>query len=63
MIYTLLLWITGCAGNDCAIPGYETQEFETLERCTSALILWQSIDDRYVGACVEGYVIPWEDVE
>jgi len=63
MTYTLLLWITGCVGSDCMIPGYEVKAFDTLEECEVAANAWQGLDDKYVGMCLEGVVKPWEDVE
>ena len=54
LMYTLIIWITGCVGTDCVIPAYEARPFNDLALCEEILEVWREIDEDNAGVCLDG---------
>ena len=52
-MWILLTYILGCAGPDCEVPDYNSENFNTEEECWEALEEWQGKGEDYVGICIE----------
>lgn len=52
-MWTLLLWVQGCAGINCDPPDFEMRRFTNEQDCYSSLMVWQKVSKDHIGICYQ----------